>query len=70
MSGQDIESRSQRLHDLHGVHASFHSILTLLKNGYRFDDEDAPAAIEQLEKALARLGTEIRELESEWKGNS
>lgn len=62
-----LDPRSQRLHDLHGAHANFKSILRLLKSGYRFDDEEAPAVLAQLEKAVANLGREIQSLEQEWK---
>ena len=61
------DSYSQRLHDLHGVHSDFKAILNLLKSGYRFDDDQAPAALAQLEKAAACLGQEIQTLENEWK---
>ena len=58
---------AQRLHDLRAVHSDFKSVLSaLLKGGYRFDDSDAPAALAQLERAVARFGDELRVLEKEW----
>ncbi len=57
---------AQRLHDLRSAQAGFKATLELLKSGYRFDDEGAPAALVQLEKALAFLHREIGKLEKEW----
>ena len=58
---------AQRLHDLHTVRTDFKSVLRLLEAGYRFDDNAAPAAFEQLREALKLLEKEIRMLETEWK---
>jgi hypothetical protein len=63
-------SHAQRLHDLRGAHANFKSVLRLIESGYRFDDEDAPAALAQLDKAVKLLDREIRALESEWKAKN
>jgi hypothetical protein len=60
-------SRLQRLHDLRGIHADFKSTLRLLESGYRFDDEDAPAALTQLKKAVAHFEEELKQLEQEWR---
>ena len=60
-------SRQQRLHDLHGIHADFKATLKLLESGYRFDDSDAPAALEQVKKAVAQFDAELKRLEQEWK---
>jgi hypothetical protein len=61
------DSRSQRLHDLRGIHANFKAVLRLLKSGYRFDDEEAPAVLARLEQAVSGLEAEIRALDQEWK---
>lgn len=61
-----LDPRTQRLHDLKGVHADFKSILRLLRSGYRFDDDEAPGVLVQLEKAVTLFEQEIRTLEREW----
>lgn len=60
-------AHAQRLHDLRGIHADFKSVLRLLESGYRFDDEDAPAALVQLKKAVAHFDEELKRLEQEWR---
>lgn len=60
--------RRTRIHDLKTVHYDFQTVLRLLNSGYRFDDEDAPPVLAQLEKALKMLNTEIDRLKSEWGG--
>jgi hypothetical protein len=56
-------SDSNQLHDLGTIHLDFKIILNLIKSGYRFDDSDAPAVIQQLEHALELLKNHINELE-------
>jgi hypothetical protein len=53
---------STRLHDLKTVYLDFKIVLNLVKTGYKFDDEDAPAVLRQLEKSLVMLETEIERL--------
>lgn len=55
----------QRLHDLKTVQADFRAVFNLIKAGYRFDDAEAHAVIDQLEKALKLLKQEIQNLERE-----
>ncbi len=55
----DNQRRQQRLHDLNAVHTDFKSVVILLKSGYKFDDENAPDVIKQLEHALSLLKYEI-----------
>jgi hypothetical protein len=62
-------SYDQRLHDLRAIYANFKTVMELLRTGYRFDDADAPAAMNQLTKALGLLEVEIRTLEAEWKAD-
>lgn len=60
-----MSNRRERLHDLNTVLTDFRMVYHLLKSGYRFDDEDAPAAFTQLEKALQLLQKEIQTLQAE-----
>ncbi len=57
----------ERLHDLKTVHHDFKIVSELLKDGYRFDDEDGVKVFAQLDKAVAMLNEEIKRLTAEWK---
>jgi hypothetical protein len=57
-------NRSQRIHDLRNVYHDFKIVLDLIHNGYSFNDEDAPAIVQQLTKALGVLQKEIQILEN------
>ena len=57
----------ERLHDLKTVHHDFRIVSDLLKDGYRFDDEDGVKVFAQLDKAVAILDREIQRLAKEWK---
>ncbi len=57
----------ERLHDLKTVHHDFKIVSELLKDGYRFDDEDGVKVFAQLDKAVAMLNEEIKRLTTEWK---
>jgi hypothetical protein len=61
----DNKRKLQRLHDLNAVHTDFKSVIILLKSGYRFDDENAPDVVKQLEHALSLLKFEIERQEKE-----
>ena len=49
-------------HHLNTVYIDFKIVLDLLKSGYKFDDADAPQVLEQLEKCIGLLRTEIESL--------
>ena len=55
----------QRLHDLNTVLVDFKAVTTLLKSGYKFDDQDGPAALARLDHALQLLAREITERRAE-----
>lgn len=63
-----VKTRLDRLHELKTAHTDFQIVARLADEGYRFDDTDAPAVLEQLRKAVRLLGEEIERLEAEWKG--
>jgi hypothetical protein len=56
----------ERLHNLNSVYANFKAVRDLIQSGYSFDDSNGPAVLQQLEKALGILQTEIKTLKSEW----
>lgn len=56
------KSNAARLHDLKSVYTDFKIVLSLLKAGYKFDDDEAPELFTQIEKSLAILATEITHL--------
>lgn len=60
---ENLTDAQQARHDLKNVYFDFNTILTLIQSGYRFDDDHAPDAIQQLEKALRVLDGHIRKLE-------
>jgi hypothetical protein len=60
------QEHEHRLHELRTVHADFKATLGLLRSGYRFDDDEAPAALAQLQKAVNLLEAEISRLRAEW----
>ena len=43
------------LHGLNSAYLDFKIVVDLIKTGYRFDDQNAPRVVEQLEKALEIL---------------
>ncbi len=53
---------SKDLHDLSGACIDFKILLDLIKSGYRFDDEEAPVLITQLEKDLKVLQDHLHEI--------
>ncbi len=55
----DKKLTTDRLHDLKSVYTDFRIVVSLLKSGYKFDDNEAPALFEQIEKALEILKAEI-----------
>lgn len=57
------DSNPNQIHNLKTVYTDFKIILGLIQSGYQFDDSDAPALIQQLEKALKILKDEIRKIE-------
>ncbi len=53
------------IHDLSTVCTDFRIILDLIKSGYRFDDSEAPALMEQLENDLKILNHHLHQLKEE-----
>jgi hypothetical protein len=60
-----IDLNSKNLHDLKSVYTDFKIILNLVQSGYRFDDEDAPTILRQLEKTLVSFKSELDEIEKQ-----
>jgi hypothetical protein len=56
-------SSPSQIHELKTVYIDFKITLDLIKSGYHFDDENAGALLEQLERALGILQTEISLME-------
>lgn len=63
-SDSDYNSDFNRLHRLKTIHTDFRIVLNLIRTGYKFDDEEAPLVIQQLEKGLDILNSEIALLEN------
>ena len=57
------KSNPHRVHDLNTVYLDFKIVLDLIKSGYRFDDNNTEAVVEQMNKALNLLREEIKNLE-------
>jgi hypothetical protein len=57
-----MEIESKDLHDLSGVCIDFKILLELLQTGYRFDDEQAPELLKQLEHSVKVLEAHVRDL--------
>ena len=53
---------AKELHDLSGACIDFKILLDLIKSGYRFDDEEAPILLDQLEKDLKVLQNHLHEM--------
>lgn len=60
------KSKKDRLHDLSTVQHDFKIVSRLIRDGYTFDDDDAPKVIEQLDRSVKLLEEEIQRLSSEW----
>ena len=56
---------AKTLHDLAGTCTDFRIMIDLIKSGYRFDDAEAPALLQQLEKDLKFLQDYLQNLKSE-----
>ncbi len=55
----------EALHDLSETFTDFRILLDLIKSGYRFDDAEAPALLEQLENDLKILNHHLYQLKQE-----
>ncbi len=59
---ENLKTQNSR-HHLNTVYIDFKIVLDLLRSGYKFDDADAPQVLEQLEKCVTLLKTEIESMD-------